>query len=253
MTAVSRVKLVSATGRGSHKTILISSRCTSDRIIRLRHEVAQLEFKINPSTLCMNGGSIRVVRKRMAKLEVRPCFDVAAYAKRHTGGNVTKERRLIREYTRQLSDQERGTNNLTVGEHRTARQAYIDLGWHGVSDGAAQAGARNRLATTVTRNIDGSLARSRPDMTPRQRQQIAAQQTLTIMSKLAALHNPDMIAGGYDRINRVAESGINSSIGASWGDYRRPDSRIARIDAAAADPNLDPNAKMNISLPPCRI
>jgi len=72
------------------------------------------------------------------------------------------------------------------------------------------------------------------------------------MSRLTSRHDPDIIAGGYDRIQRVGESGVNSSIGGSWGDYRNADSRIAKIDASVTVAQLDPNAKLNISLPPCR-
>ena len=86
----------------------------------------------------------------------------------------------------------------------------------------------------------------------RQAQRRAAEEARAIISKLAALHDPDMIAGGHDRISRVADAGVNSSIGGSWGDHRNPNSRIAKIDMSVADTRLDPNAKLNISLPPCR-
>ncbi len=37
------------------------------------------------------------------------------------------------------------------------------------------------------------------------------------MKTLAALHNPDMIAGGFDKITGCGDSGVNSAIGSSWG------------------------------------
>ncbi len=41
-------------GDGLHRAISATTRDASDRIVRPRHEVAQLEFKIDPSTLGMN-------------------------------------------------------------------------------------------------------------------------------------------------------------------------------------------------------
>lgn len=52
-------------GDGLHRAISATARDASDRIVRLRHEVAQLEFKIDPNTLGMNGGNIRIVRKNV--------------------------------------------------------------------------------------------------------------------------------------------------------------------------------------------
>lgn len=52
-------------GDGLHRAISATARDASDRILRLRlrHELTQLEFKIDPNTLGMNGGNIRIVRK----------------------------------------------------------------------------------------------------------------------------------------------------------------------------------------------
>ncbi len=50
-------------GDGLHRAISATARDASDRIVRLRHELTQLEFKIDPNTLGMNGGNIRIVRK----------------------------------------------------------------------------------------------------------------------------------------------------------------------------------------------
>lgn len=239
-------------GRGLHRAISVGTREASDRIVRLRHELAQLQFRVEPATLGMNGANIRIVRKRMARFEVRPCFDVAGYARRRAPDDPPAQRRIAREYTRQLADQERGLNNLTVGEYRTARQAYNELGRDGVSDGAAQKQARRGLSNSIEQSVERSLRINNPGLTAIERRRRAVQRTQTLMIKLAALHDPDMIAGGHDRIHRVGDSGVNSSIGGAWGDYQNPDSRIARIDAAIDRAGSDPNAKLNIHLPPCR-
>lgn len=237
-------------GEGLHRAISATARDASDRIVRLRHEVAQLEFKIDPNTLGMNGGNIRIVRKRMAKFDVQPCFDVVGYARRRAPGSGADQRRIIKEYTRQLSDQQNGLNDLTVSEYLAGRDAYNRLGRDGVSDGNAQSDARaalkSRIAASIFDTLDGR------GVSPSQAESMANTRAEEVMKKLAALHNPDMIAGGKDAIGRVSDAGVNSSIGGSWGDYTNPNSRIATIDAAANNPSLDPNAKMNVNLPPCR-
>ncbi|WP_259642423.1 polymorphic toxin type 15 domain-containing protein, partial [Pseudomonas savastanoi] len=65
---------------------------------------------------------------------------------------------------------------------------------------------------------------------------------------LAALHNPDIIAGGKDVINDLGDRRINSSIGPQWP------SRIGELDRAA---NLVPNelrnaTKINAKLERCK-
>ncbi len=50
-------------GRGLHKAISAGVRGASDRIVSLRHTVQQLEFQVDRSTLGINGGNIRIVRK----------------------------------------------------------------------------------------------------------------------------------------------------------------------------------------------
>ena len=237
-------------GDGLHRAISATARDASDRIVRLRHEVAQLEFKIDPNTLGMNGGNIRIVRKRMAKLEVQPCFDVVGYAKRRAPGDPAEQRRVMQEYTRQLADQQNGLNDLTVDEYRAGRDAYNDLGRDGISNGKAQSDARAALKSRIVDSIADTL--DGRGISPSQAEAMANARAEEVMKKLAALHDPDMIAGGRDAIGRVGDAGVNSSIGGSWGDHTNPNSRIAKIDAAANNRSLDPNAKMNVVLPPCR-
>ncbi|EJE4163421.1 hypothetical protein M3916_003549 [Vibrio parahaemolyticus] len=69
------------------------------------------------------------------------------------------------------------------------------------------------------------------------------------MENLAALHDPDMIAGGKDNVSRMGDKGVNSSLGSQW----RSQSRLAQMDAQAqkALETLGPDAKMNVSLERC--
>lgn len=73
------------------------------------------------------------------------------------------------------------------------------------------------------------------------------------MKSLAALHDPDMIAGGHDKIATNKSTGmgntnVNSSIGSQWK------SRVSGMDEAAekALEKYGPNAKMNVTLTRCK-
>ncbi len=49
------------------------------------------------------------------------------------------------------------------------------------------------------------------------------------MKSLAALHDPDMIAGGKDQVSRMGNKSVNSSIGPQW----RHKSRLKLMDSQA--------------------
>ncbi|WP_406736785.1 polymorphic toxin type 15 domain-containing protein [Thioclava sp. GXIMD4215] len=243
------VQFVGNIGKGLHKAIRAGGEYASDQVARISHELKQYKLEIDPSTLGMNGGNIRITRKRMAQVDVK-CFDVAGYAKRRAPGDEVAQQRLMKEYARQLQDQQDGLNALTVAQYQQARNDYIALGRKGISDGAAQEAARADLRSSIRTSIARSMEGS--GLSARQVIKEAGVRSEAVMSHLAALHNPDMIAGGYDQISRVADAGINSSIGGSWGDYQSPTSRISQIDSAAAKMQSSPNARMNVKLEPCR-
>lgn len=182
------------------------------------------------------------------------CFDAVGYSRRAAPGDVARQQDIQREYARQLQDQADGLNDLSVGEYLDARDAYRTLGRSGVSDGVAQENARQELLGRITPSIQESLENS--GMSAFEAIEEAERRASEVMSNLAALHDPDMVAGGADRITRVGNAGVNSSIGGSWGDATKPNSRIARIDAAALeaanDPAIGRDARMNTKLEPCR-
>jgi hypothetical protein len=68
------------------------------------------------------------------------------------------------------------------------------------------------------------------------------------MKTLAALHNPDMIAGGKDVVTSMGDRGVNSSIGSQW------QHRVGELDKAALDiPESERgNTKMNAKLKRCK-
>jgi len=83
------------------------------------------------------------------------------------------------EFARQLKDQEKGMNALTVYEYQQNRKRFIDEG----------------------RAIEGD----------------AAQQAASWLKTQVALHNPDQIAGGNPlHIGGLGDKRINSSLGSQW-------------------------------------
>ncbi|UWE15549.1 polymorphic toxin type 15 domain-containing protein [Herbaspirillum huttiense] len=86
------------------------------------------------------------------------------------------------------------------------------------------------------------------------------------MEKLAALHEPDMVAGGWaqHKTTSIGRADVNKSIGASWNQAytppgsrssgQKPLTRVQEMDREAqhAIDNDRGNQKMNVKLEPCR-
>lgn len=89
-------------------------------------------------------------------------------------------------------------------------------------------------------------------MRPAQVKAEAAARTEIVMNKLAALHEPDMVAGGWMKADptKMGRADVNSSIGGSWNQR----GRIGSIDKAADDAVIAGlgDRKMNVKLEPCR-
>jgi hypothetical protein len=78
------------------------------------------------------------------------------------------------------------------------------------------------------------------------------QRTEQLTSKLAALHEPDMVAGGWlqPATDRMGRADVNKAIGGSWNQA----GRVTTMDAAAEDAvrSGGADAKMNVKLEVCR-
>jgi hypothetical protein len=148
------------------------------------------------------------------------------------------------EYDRQLADQEKGLNDLSVKEYLEGRDRYMEIGRKGT--GAEQAKARANYAEKLTKDYKTQL--NKQGIIGKAAQDQAAKMAADKMSALAALHNPDMIAGGKDAVTVVGDKGVNSSIGAQWKD------RVAELDKAAKEtPESERgNTKMNTKLKRCK-
>lgn len=113
-----------------------------------------------------------------------------------------------KEYYRQLKDQEKGLNGLTIDEYLAGREAYKKNGrGAGVSQAATRRGYQNEILNSLRESYQ-KQGKSRKEA-----KTLANERTKAIMKELDALHNPDMIAGGKDITGRLGRGDVNRSIG----------------------------------------
>ncbi len=143
-----------------------------------------------------------------------PCFNAS---------NMPTSR--IAEFDRQLAGQQKGLNELTVDEYLKGRDAFT-----------AKAVVRNpRTATNAREALRSELEDKFYDQlildgaAPEHAETLSKGMASKKMAALAALHNPDLFAGGKDIISDFGDRRVNSSIGPQWP------SRIGGLDAAARD------------------
>ena len=160
-----------------------------------------------------------------------------------------EQREYLREYAKQLRGQQDAINGLTANEFQAARDAYTAVGRNPVADGMQEA-AREDFINQVRKSIGRSLMAS--GMDPADALAESASRADSVASSLAALHEPDMVAGGWANPDptRMGSSNINSSIGASWNQG----GRLGGMDEMAEDAikNGKGSALMNVKLEPCR-
>lgn len=110
------------------------------------------------------------------------------------------------EFVRQLADQQKGMNELTVQEYLDNRQRYIEQGRAIESNAAQQAAREKAFVDKVDELQDAGLSLEE-----------AEEQAQKWLDTQAALHNPDQVAGGYaSNVGGVGDKGVNSSIGSQW-------------------------------------
>jgi len=162
------------------------------------------------------------------------------------------------EYDRQLKGQQDGINDMTVKEYLDNREAYKKIGRKGT--GAAQQKARDELKDKLIDKYENELVES-GEYFGEEALQKAQELANNEMRTLNALHNPDMIAGGYDNVVDLGDASVNKSIGSQWKNNGKDDagnkfaaSRVEVMDKQAqkALEELGPDAKMNVDLHRCK-
>ncbi len=145
------------------------------------------------------------------------------------------------EFDRQLSGQEAGLNDMTVDEYLKGRETYSTARDPLVAR-AARADYQEKLAKDLS---DELMEQGLPRNEAKAK---AAEMAADKMKTLAALHNPDLVAGGKDVIGDFGDRNINSRIGAQWK------SRVGELDKAAQEipASARRNVKMNAKLERCK-
>ena len=142
------------------------------------------------------------------------------------------------EFIRQFKGQEEGLNKLTVKEYFENRKEYIKNGRSSEAKAAQKAARENALADKYNEMLLQGNSRS-------EAKRIAEDWIKT----QAALHDPDMIAGGYaTKITGMGDTRINSSLGSQWRSrISEMDQRIRKATEHLLKDDLD-KTRLNIKL-----
>ncbi|WJE11133.1 polymorphic toxin type 15 domain-containing protein [Pseudoalteromonas sp. JC3] len=179
-----------------------------------------------------------------------PCFKPSDNLRKKHKGDL---RALEHNYARQLKNQEKGLNDLTIGEYRENRDRYKNMKRKGT--GTAQNDYRDEFEDKLFQSLKQSYGRNKSRT---EAKELAAQRTTEIMKNLHALHDPDMGAGGYDKVTRLGDKRVNESIGPQWakapiGSKKGDKTRVELMDEQVekAFKEYGPDAKLNIRLERC--
>jgi hypothetical protein len=147
------------------------------------------------------------------------------------------------EMERQLAGQQAGLNDMTVQEYLDGRDKFKSFGrGSGKPAVDARAAYEDKLADDLAKRYRDS------GMSPAQAERQAIADAADRMKTLAALHSPDMVAGGTNIIADMGDRQVNSSIGSQWK------GRVSDIDstASAIPANERATTKMNVKLERCK-
>jgi hypothetical protein len=141
---------------------------------------------------------------------------------------------------------------MTAQEYLDGRRAFEDPNIDSRDPRIAKAARddyRENLANELNdRYIDEGYS-------PSQAKQLATAGAKEQMDTLAALHNPDLVAGGKDAISDFGDRDVNSTIGRQWkGGKKGVPTRVDQLDAAATSipENERGTTRMNAKLERCK-
>lgn len=160
--------------------------------------------------------------------------------------NLSVEEYLKQETDRQLKNQQKGLNEMNVDDYINGRKAFTT---NGRGSGAPAAAARDKYERDLITKYTRELKQQNPKMSTAQAEKQAMAKSGRIMNEMAALHDPDQIAAGVNKIGDKAMGlkNTNSSIGSQWK------TRVQALDEAAAKvpTNERKSTSMNANLKRC--
>ncbi|WP_151961610.1 polymorphic toxin type 15 domain-containing protein [Acinetobacter bereziniae] len=159
--------------------------------------------------------------------------------------NLSVEEYLKQETDRQLKNQQIGLNEMSVDDYINGRKAFIT---NGRGSGAPAAAARDKYESNLIAKYEAEYQRQ--NIGAREAKKLAKAKSSRIMNEMAALHDPDQIAAGVNKIGDKAMGlkNTNSSIGSQWK------TRVQVLDEAAAKipVNERNSTSMNAKLKRCK-
>ena len=195
----------------------------------------------------------KVATTTVLRRKIVPCFCAQNSSGYKKLGSDKQRKKYLSDYQKQLDRQQKGINNMTVDEYLNAREAYKMQGRNPVA-GAMQESTRKKARDDIRRSIYNSLRNK--NVAARQARDEATRRTSQIMDKLAALHDPDMVSGGWHKPmpTGVGDRAINSSIGSSWNQKDRLGTLDRQMNNALSRTHdvQRGQSKMNIKLEVCR-
>nr|WP_172566340.1 polymorphic toxin type 15 domain-containing protein [Vibrio navarrensis] len=179
-----------------------------------------------------------------------PCFKPSDTLIKKNKDNIKS---FEQNYARQLKHQENGLNDLTIGEYLENRERYRNMKRKGT--GSAQSDFRMEFEDDLLESLEASYGKTKSRA---EAKKLAKQRATDIMANLAALHDPDMVAGGADKVSRMGRKDVNGSLGPQWakapvGSAKGAKTRVQLIDEQVekAYKKLGADAKLNIQLERC--
>lgn len=172
-----------------------------------------------------------------------PCFNPRN--KKFAKMNPAQQKAYLKDYAKQLRRQQDEINKMSPGDFKAARGKFKDVGRNPAAE-AAQQSYRADRAGSIQSSIFNSL---KGKLGARAAKAEAKRRTKDIMGKLAALHEPDMIAGGWmhPKPKGLGKASVNSAIGGSWNGK----GRVKAMDRLAEQGIKNGDAKMNVQLKIC--
>lgn len=148
------------------------------------------------------------VRGRMHKV---PCFHPFD-KKKFMQMSKDEQKAYLKEMAAQLRLQQDAINSLTATEYKAARDAFAAMNRNPAAS-AAQADSREIAFARISASIREGLRKG--GMGAAKADAEASSRAKSLMDKLAALHEPDMVAGGWMHPDPMGmgRADVNSSIG----------------------------------------
>jgi hypothetical protein len=157
-----------------------------------------------------------------------------------------------KEYQEQLDGQAAGLNKMIYKDWRERRNAYLvrlaktGSGRDPLGDAAQQAlRDKVRLSMTLARIADFKKQGMSQDSAEKK----ATEEVDLYLKGVAALHNPDQVAGGdAEELLEIGSRSVNSSIGRAWGPGGKAEELDKGIESAFASSSIPQDQKLQAKL-----